>query len=64
MHEKMIEMLTSSMEDKRGVTLYLPGHEVSIVVTEIVGTEAVVGRNQEYGSVVVRLDQVHACAGY
>ncbi len=62
MHEKMTEMLTASLDTGRGVTLYLPGHEVSIVVTELVGTEAVVGRNQEYGTVLIRLDQVHACA--
>jgi hypothetical protein len=65
MHDKMIEMLQAGIDSGRGVTLYLAGgQEISIVVTEVLGADAVVGKNQEYGTIVVDLANVHACAAY
>ncbi|MGD8376650.1 MAG: hypothetical protein PVF68_10965 [Acidobacteriota bacterium] len=55
-------MLEKSRDEKKGVTLFLPGHTLAIVVTEIHGAEAVEGRNQEYGRVVVPLDDIIAMA--
>ena len=46
MNHSMLAMLRKSREQRSGVALYLPNQMVAIVVTELVGTEAVVGYNE------------------
>ncbi len=58
----MIAMFEKSRDEQKGLTMFLPGHKVSIVVTEIHGTEAVEGANQEYDRVLIPTDQVVALA--
>jgi len=58
----MIAMFEKSREEGKGLTMFLPGHQVSIVVTEIHGTEAVEGTNQEFERMLVPTDQIVALA--
>ncbi len=58
----MISMFEKSRDESKGLTLFLPGHTVPIVVTEIHGTEAVEGGNQEYHRVLIPTDQIVALA--
>ncbi len=62
MINRVIAMLEESKSGGKGVTLFLPGDKIAIVVSEVIGTEAVVGSNREYDHVIVRLDQVVGCA--
>lgn len=62
MHDQLIEMLRRSAQDGVGIGLYLSGHMVPLVVTEFIGTDAIVGRNQEYDTILVRLADIEACA--
>lgn len=62
MHAKMIAMLEKSLSDRKGITLFLHGQAIPMVVTELIGTEAVAGKNQEFSEILVRLDQIEACA--
>ncbi len=59
---RILSMLKKSLDEKRGVVLYLEGQTIAIVVYEIIGTEAVIGRNREHGEVLIRLPQVQALA--
>lgn len=60
--DALVGMLEKSRSEEKGVTLFVPGHSIAIVVTALHGTDAVEGRNQEYGRVLVRLDEVLAAA--
>lgn len=62
MQAKMIAMLEGSLSERKGVTLFFHGQSIPMVVTEVIGTEAVLGKNQEFSEILVRLDQVEACA--
>ena len=56
--EKIIEMAERSKKEKKGLTLYLPGQSIPVIVTEVIGTEAIVGKNGEYDRILIRLDRV------
>jgi hypothetical protein len=58
----MTAMFEQSQKEKKGLTVFLPGHTLAIVVTAVHGTESVEGRNQEYQRVVIRVDQILALA--
>ena len=55
---KIIAMAERSKKEKKGLTLYLAGQSVALIVTELFGTEAIVGRNQQHDQVLIRLDRV------
>ena len=55
------ELLERSKNEKKGVTVYVPGHTISIVVTAI-GPDVVEGKNQEYERVVIDADEILAVA--
>jgi len=60
--DALVAMLEKSRTEEKGVTLFLPGHSLAIVVTALHGSGAVEGRNRDYGRVLVRLDEVLAAA--
>ena len=51
-------MFEESRRENKGLTLFLPGHTLAIVVTEVHGTSSVEGRNQEYDRIVIRTNQI------
>ncbi len=57
----IMNLLRSSMETKKGVTLQVRGQAISIIVTAI-GDAFVEGRNQQYSKFVVRLAAIDAAA--
>jgi hypothetical protein len=54
-------MLEQSKAEKKGITIFLPGQQIAIVVTAIQG-EVVEGRNQEFSRVVIDTDEILALA--
>ena len=56
--DKIIAMAEQSKKEKKGLTVYLPGQSVSVIVTELIGTEAIVGKNREHDQVLIRLDRI------
>lgn len=58
----MIAMFEKSRDERKGLTVFLPGHRIPIVVQEIRGTESVVGANQEFDRVVIPTGQIVALA--
>jgi hypothetical protein len=58
----MNALFEQSQREKKGLTVFLPGHTLAIVVTAIHADGAVEGRNQEYQRVLIRLDQILALA--
>jgi len=58
----MTAMFEQSQKEKKGLTVFLPGHTLAIVVSAVHGTDSVEGRNQEYQRVVIRIDEILALA--
>ena len=58
----MNAMFETSRDEKRGLTVFLQGHQIPIVVKEIHGTESVEGANQQFDRVLIRTDQIIALA--
>ena len=58
----MTALFEQSQKEKKGLTVFLPGHTLAIVVTAVHGTDTVEGRNQQYERVVIRVDQILALA--
>lgn len=58
----MTAMFETSRNEKKGLTVFLSGHQIPIVVTEIHGTETVEGKNQEFDRVVIPTNQICALA--
>jgi len=58
----MTSMFEQSQKEKKGLTVFLPGHTLAIVVTAVHGSDTVEGRNQEYQRVVIRVDEILALA--
>jgi endonuclease YncB( thermonuclease family) len=56
------ELLTLSQKEKRGLMFFVKGQQIGGAVTRIIGNDAVEVRNQTYGRIVIRLDQVDAVA--
>jgi hypothetical protein len=57
----MKAMLEQSKSEKKGVTVFLPGQQIAIVVTAVQG-EVVEGRNQEFSRIVIDADEILALA--
>jgi hypothetical protein len=60
--DKIIAMAERSKKEKKGLTLYLPGQSVSVIVTELIGTEAIIGKNREHDHVLIRIDRISGLA--
>lgn len=55
----MRDILMASQKEKKGVTLYVAGQTIAMVVT-MVGLEFVEGRNREMSKIVVKLTSIDA----
>lgn len=60
--ERVVAMAQQSQQEGKGLTLFLQGHEIAVVVTAVHGSETIEGRNQQYGRVVIDLAEVVAAA--
>ena len=60
--EAIRSLIDLSLNEKRGLTFFLPGQTVVGIVTEVIGTEAVVARSQTYSKIIIRLEKVLAVA--
>jgi hypothetical protein len=60
--ELFIDLIKTSMEEKRGLTIFIKGQTIAGVVTQIIGLEAIEVRNQTFSKVIIRLDAVDAMA--
>jgi hypothetical protein len=56
------ELFELSRNEKRGLTIFIKGQTVAGVVTEIIGTEAIVVRSQMYSRAIVRVESIDALA--
>jgi hypothetical protein len=54
------ELLELSQKERRGLVFFVRGQTIPGIVTKIFGQEAVQVRNQTYGRLIIRLDQVDA----
>jgi hypothetical protein len=57
----MKEMLESSLNDKKSVTLYMKGQSLGGLVTKMAG-DFVELRNREFSRILVRIDVIDAAA--
>lgn len=57
----LLDLLAASAKEKKGVTLYVHGQQISLVVTSV-GLEFVEGRNQAQSRIVVRITEISAAA--
>ena len=55
------DLLLASQKEKKGVTLYVAGQTIAMVVT-MVGLEFVEGRNREMSKIVVKLTSIDGAA--
>ena len=55
----LMDLLSSSVKEKKGVTLYVKGQQIVMLVTKLT-QEFAEGRNQQQSRIVVRIDQIDA----
>jgi hypothetical protein len=60
-NNNMKELLESSQNDKKSITLYVKGQSLGGLVTKIAG-DTVELRNREYSRIVVKIDVIDAAA--
>jgi len=60
-NDTMRELLEVSLNEKKGVMLYVKGQSIPGTVTKLVG-ETVELRNREYSRIVVRIEAIDAAA--
>jgi hypothetical protein len=56
------ELFSLSQKEKRGLMFYVRGQSIGGAVTKVIGSDAVEIRNQQYGRIVIRIDQIDAVA--
>ena len=56
------QALSTALQDKRGITLYVNGQAISGAVTRIEAGKWVELRNQQFGRILVRLDRIDGIA--
>lgn len=56
------QALSTALQDKRGITLYVNGQTISGAVTRIEPGKWVELRNQQFGRILVRLDRIDGIA--
>jgi hypothetical protein len=56
------ELIAMSQKDKKGLMFFVKGQQIGGAVTRVIGNDAVEVRNQTYGRIIIRLDQVDAVA--
>ena len=55
------QILEASQNEKKGVTLYVKGHQIGGVVVKL-SADTVEMRSREYSRIVVRVDAIDAAA--
>jgi len=55
------QILEASQNDKKGITLYIKGHQIGGVVVKM-AAETVELRSREFSRIVVRIDSIDAAA--
>jgi len=55
------QILEASQNEKKGVTLYIKGHQIAGVVVKMAG-DTVEMRSREYSRIVVKIDSIDAAA--
>jgi len=61
-HQNSIaSILQASLQNKKGVTLYVKGQIIAMLVTAL-GNHQVEGRSQQFGRIVVKIDSIDAAA--
>ena len=56
------DLFTQSQKEKKGLMFYVKGQQIGGAVTRILGNDAVEVRNQSYGRIIIRIDQIDALA--
>lgn len=56
-----VSMLQASLQNKKGVTVYVKGQTIAMLVTAL-GSALVEGRSQQFGRIVVKIDSIDAAA--
>ena len=56
------ELFTASQKDKKGLMFYVRGQQIGGAVVRVMGNDAVEIRNNTYGRIIIRLDQIDAVA--
>jgi hypothetical protein len=57
----IMEILQTSLQNKKGVTLYVKGQSIPMLVTTI-GNALVEGRSQLFGRISVKIESIDAAA--
>ena len=60
--EMFKDLLELSLNEKRGLTIFVKGQTIAGGVTKIIGTEAIEIRSQMYSRAVVRIESIDAVA--
>jgi hypothetical protein len=60
--ELFAELIKWSINEEKGLTLFIKGQTVAGIVVEIIGTEAIVLKSQTYRRIIVRLDSIDGMA--
>lgn len=58
----MAPLFEQSRAENKGLTVFLPGHTVALVVTAVHGEHTLVGKNRQHSQILVRVDQIIALA--
>lgn len=56
------ELFAASQKEKKGLMFYVRGQQIGGAVVRVLGNEAVEVRNQQYGRIIIRIDQIDAVA--
>jgi hypothetical protein len=56
------ELFAVSQKEKKGLMFFVRGQQIGGAVVRVLGNEAVEIRNNTYGRIIIRLDQVDAVA--
>jgi hypothetical protein len=54
------EIFTVSLNEKKGVTVYMSGQSIPGIVTKINGGDTVEMRNREVSRIIIRIDRIDA----
>ena len=60
--EMFKDLLELSLNEKRGLTIFVKGQTIAGGVTKIIGTEAIEIRSQMYSRAVIRIESIDAVA--
>jgi hypothetical protein len=58
----LVDLVLSAIDEQKGVTFWIGGQRIPVLVSSLNANCEVEGRNREYDRIVVRLDRVDAAA--